>query len=108
MPLKGRLQSGKAPPTPTPLRILGFWVTELVTKVRQTFFYIFLQKIHKPAHSKMLSPYKLVTIFIVLISLGRTESRTLLIETEDNEGSNPIERQAAGQGSDYNGPGYHI
>ena len=56
----------------------------------------------------MLSPYKLVTIFIVLISLGRTESRTLLIETEDNEGSNPIERQAAGQGSDYNGPGYHI
>ena len=66
MPLKGRLQSGKAPPTPTPLRILGFWVTELVTKVRQTFFYIFLQKIHKPAHSRMLSPYKLVTIFVKL------------------------------------------
>ena len=56
----------------------------------------------------MLSPYKLVTIFIALISLGRTESRTLLIETEDDEGSNPIERKAAGQGSDYNGPGYHI
>ena len=58
----------------------------------------------------MLSPYKLVTIFIVLISLERKETRTLLIETEDDEGSNPIEieRQAAGQGSDYNGPGYHI
>ena len=77
-----------------------FWVTELVTKVRQTFFYIFSQKIPKPAHSKMLSPYKLVTILIVLI--GRTESRTLLIETEDDDG------QAAVPGSDYHGPGYHI
>ena len=53
----------------------------------------------------MLSPYKLVTIFIALISLGRTESRTLLIETEDDDGSYPMERQAVGHGSDYNGPG---
>ena len=50
----------------------------------------------------MLSPYKLVTIFIVVISLGRMESRTLLIETEDDDG------QAAVPGSDYHGPGYHI
>ena len=36
------------------------------------------------------------------------ESRTLLIETEDNDESNPIEIQAAGHGSDYHGPGYYI
>ena len=53
----------------------------------------------------MLSPYKLVTIFIVVISLGRTESRTLLIETEDDDGSYPMETTAASHGSDYNGPG---
>ena len=59
----------------------------------------------------MLSPYKLVTIFIVLISLGRTESRTLLIETEDDDGSYPIipgSDYPIIPGSDYHGPGYYI